>query len=368
MIIPLDKSISSKLRILHNIPKTFFRKIESHDSFGDHLFPKWSIEVFSKTDLQKKFKAVYDLYKNIPDKEKRDLIIEAFENSNKVELLCANDPDTKMIVLNDVEEILRGPIDELFEYLYNSATKYPEFEKYCGTSVFKTIDSFIEIYKMNVCPICGLESYTNIEGQPRLPLDHWLNRDMFPFASINSRNLVPIGTGCNSTGVKGNKNVLIDDKLNNNRVIAYYPYKKYGGLTYRFNYIEMPSISNEGLWKFEFILNSNEDLQAFKSWDSTFNIYIRYNSYLTKNVINMWESEYKDYIKGHPILEHANSIADFKNNLINWRSAFSVLGRPGSIAYLSFIDYLLNADDNYLTGLYKSFYSEEISLKNITLD
>lgn len=49
-------------------------------------------------------------------------------------------------------------------------------------------------------------------------------------------------------------------------------------------------------------------------------------------------------------------IEELKKNFRNWKSTFRIKGRPGSIIYRAFIDYLINvASDAYLNGLCENF-------------
>lgn len=367
MILNLQK-IRSRIGIIHNIPKSFFKRLEQAEHFGDHLFPTWANEVFKNTDLQSRFEAVYNSYKALPTNKAKASVIQAFTESNKIEELCNNLPDVNMILLTDLHLSIRAPLDKLFAYLYNVATKYPAFEQYTQTSIFKSIDKFIKAHKIQICPLCGLETYLNIEGQPRLPLDHWLSRDIFPYAAVNFNNLIPIGKDCNSNGVKGFKNILIDNSENNQRVVAYYPFSKNEGVTAMFKFLAEPTIDNEHSenWEFVFILNEPNEENIYESWNKTFNIKTRYNDFVRKNVLGMWESEYKSFIEEHEILEPAKSLEDFKDNLQHWKSSFNKKSRPGSLAFISFIDNLLRSPNSYLTGLYKTFYSEYIHSSRIS--
>jgi hypothetical protein len=59
-----------------------------------------------------------------------------------------------------------------------------------------------------VCPFCGCE-YFEAPGAPRHHLDHYLAISRYPFAGTNLRNLVPMGSRCNSV-YKRNQDILFD--------------------------------------------------------------------------------------------------------------------------------------------------------------
>lgn len=358
MILNIQK-VKTRIVVLHSIPKSFFKKIEDSVSFGDHLFPKWSVQVFQTTDLQKKFKIVYHAYKLITIKNERDKIIKAFQNSNEIERLCSNDPALVMLTIDDLDASIRLPIKQLFSYLYNTASKYHEFTNYVNITVGKSIDEFIKRHKIEVCPICGLEGFLNLDGQARLALDHWLCQDIFPFSSVNFNNLLPIGDRCNSRPAKGDVNVLIDDM--GNRKLTFYPYKNYNGIDTRFAFIEEPSFEEVyGNWEFIIEPKDNNEIDYFDSWDGIFNIKTRYNSFVEKNILTMWQSTYTEYIDDHDILIHATDLTSFKTNLLYWKASFMKKKYPGYEAYRSFINHLLeDVSDAYLTGVFQNILSEK---------
>lgn len=354
------KKVSTRISIIHNIPKKFFKELECATSFGHHLFPSWCNDVFKNTDLQKKFGIVYNSYKTIKVKRNRLKIIKAFENSNQIERLCDNDLAIEIITIKDLPTSIQKPLEDLFSYLYNVATKYPQFTKYVKKTISTSIDDFIYEHKIEVCPICGLEGFANIEGKARLALDHWLCQDIFPFSSVNFNNLIPIGGDCNSRPAKGSKNVLIDSNTKI-RKIAFYPYKNYNGVSARFAFDEEPSFENQyGKWNFKIEPKNNVDIDYFDSWDETFNIKTRYNSFVEKNILKMWISTYTDYIDDHELLVHATDLISFKNNLKYWKASFMKKKYPGYKAYRSFINHLLqDVTTAYLTGIYQNILSSK---------
>jgi hypothetical protein len=353
MITNLQKT-RTKLVILHNIPRSFFSRIEESKAFSDDLFPQWFNDVFVATDLSQKFEAVYKKYKAIQSKVERDKIIDAFRFCNDVEKLCVNDPTVLMITLTELNASIRSDIDSLFQSLYKSYLKYHKFEDLVGDTIGDAVDRFIQKNKLVICPFCGIETYHNLKGESRLPLDHWLYKDAFPMASINFKNLIPIGKGCNDTGVKGSKNILLDADTKA-RTISYYPYGENDGINVSFSYVNEPnSTDQEGLgWTLNVSAKSNHNNDIFRSWSATMNIKIRYEDYVKKNILALWEDDYVEFVKDPDNqLIHADNIEQLRSNLRKWRGSFIVKGRPGAILYRSFITYLIDyASDAYLTGL-----------------
>lgn len=357
MIAKINK-VRTKLAIIHNIPKEFFLEIEGSEVFGEHLFPNWANTVFSNTDLHDKFEVVYNAYKSIPDGNTRVQIITAFISINQIEKLCNNSPENLMIILNDLPVSIRLPLDTLFRYLYKTAINYRGFQTYVSDTLYDTINRFISNNKMSVCPFCGLESYINIKGQARLPLDHWLCQDIFPMSTVNLNNLVPIGKDCNQRPAKGDKNVLINENTGV-RILAHYPYYEHSEISTAFNFVNEPDGDNilDEDWTINITPNNPDENDIFQNWASTMNIETRYSSYIRNVVFKLWENDYKEFIEDEDNeLTHANSIDELKYNFKRWRASFKVKGRPGAILYRAFINYLIDhGSDAYLAGLYENF-------------
>lgn len=358
MIAQLQK-IESTLAILQEIPNTFFSKLEAAHVFDDNLFPDWSNGIFSDTDLKKKFNAVYTKYKALPDKNQRDQIILAFINTNRISDLCSNNPAVTSIAITALPESIQTEIEVLFNYLYTSALDYHKFEKHSKDTIQKAIDRFIANTGMDVCPFCGLEGYLNLKGQARLALDHWLCKDIFPFAAVNFDNLIPIGDKCNSRPAKGTTNVLFDD--DGNRISAYYPFAQNDGVNAVFSFISEPKIHgiNDEDWACTLTPVNAANNDYFSSWTKVFNIFDRYHDYFIKYIFLNWESEYSEFIKDSGI-NHANTIDEFKQKLNIWRAgAFPIKKRAGAILYRAFINYLIShASNAYLYSLCENFKSQ----------
>ncbi|MFT2011573.1 hypothetical protein ACMA1I_23075 [Pontibacter sp. 13R65] len=355
------KKLSTRIAIIHNIPKVFFKNIEDATFFGDHLFPKWEKNVFARTDLRKKFELVYNKFKALTNKRDRDRIVHTFTSVNEIEKLCNNTPGITVYELKDLPSSIHEELDKLFEYLYKTAINYHGFESYVKDSVHESINRFNKKNELEVCPFCGLEGFLNLEGQARLALDHWLCRDLFPMSAVNFNNLIPIGPACNARPAKGSKNILIDNPTSKARVIAYYPYLQHSGITTQFKFVNEPTISTFGKipdsdWNLTLSPVDPTENDIYTSWISTMNIEPRYLDYIRINILNMWESRYKKFIEKHPRLKHAQDIDELKNHLTEWQASFDIKNVPGSILYVSFIDFLVNhASDAYLFGLCENF-------------
>lgn len=58
--------------------------------------------------------------------------------------------------------------------------------------------TFLRLVEHRMCAFCGCEYFSGATSK-REPLDHYLAISLYPFAGANARNLVPMGTKCNSS-------------------------------------------------------------------------------------------------------------------------------------------------------------------------
>lgn len=347
--------INSQLRRLHEIPTTFFQNIEAAVAFNDALFPDWTDTAFSATDLKEKFRAIYDKYKAIADLAERTKVVNAFTHNNQIENLCTNQPGVFCIPLTELHADIRIEIDRAFNYLYNTAINYHAFTAFVGDNVSDAIDRFITTNKMQVCPLCGLEGYMNLEGQSRIALDHWLCKDIFPVTSVNFTNLIPIGEKCNGRPAKGDTNILVDDA--GNRIRAFYPFLNHHSVSTTFNYVNEPSLTplTDADWNLNITPVNAGEQYLFDSWNYIFNILSRYTDFVRKYILPLWENDYTTFINEAGI-GHANDVTELKAKFIIWRASFKTSSSIGAAAHRAFIDNMLNnASEAYLYSICENF-------------
>jgi hypothetical protein len=347
--------LQTELRRLHEIPTTFFQNIEAASAFDDALFPAWTDIAFAGTHLKAKFKAIYDKYKAIAEPTERMKVINAFTNNNQIENLCRNQAGLICIPLLALDDSIRDEIEKTFHYLYNTAINHDGFTAYISDNIRDAIDRFIQTCNMQICPICGLEGYLNLDGQARLPLDHWLCKDIFPFTAVNFDNLFPLGDKCNGRPAKGDTNILVDE--HGSRVVAFYPFLNHHSVTTTFTYNNEPSMTPlaDTDWNLNIAPTDASEQILFESWNSIFNILQRYKDYFRKYVFPMWENNYKRYIEDSGI-GHANNVADLRVKLVQWRATFQINTSIGAVLHRAFIGNMIyNVSEPYLYSLCENF-------------
>lgn len=371
MIINLEQ-FNTPLQLLQEIPETFFSRLENSDVFDDRLLPDWLTDeegnaiIFSdRTQLREKLNTVFELYKAIDNDSDRKLIIDSFISMNQIVELCDNNDSILCVELDDLHASIRDAISELFLYLYNSALNHPPFLEYVNDTLASAIERFVDENEIEICPFCGLETMLQLEGQARLALDHWLNKDRFPFSAINFNNLIPIGSACNASGVKGSKNIL-KNQDQTARIKSYYPFRAYSGIKVQASLIQDASIDNlSGHWSFAIAPIDDAEEDVYESWSYMFNIVERFNSYFKKKPLVRWQKDYITFIKSQSENKEfipPNTSVELRAGLQHWLVVFQLKSKHGSIIYKPFIEYLINeVPEEYLYRIVENWKSQKRS-------
>lgn len=353
MIVQLHKQ-STGLSHLLEIPVSFFDKLEDATVFDDTLFPSWYNSVFgttksNKNSLHKKFESLYNKYKNISNKNKRDQIVKAFKDGIQVENLCNRTSGISAIPIIKFPEIA-NELETALIHLWNNSLQYNQFETIkAKTTKQQYSRDFINAHHSHICPFCGLEGYLYVDGQSTPSLDHWLCKTDFPYSSVNFENLIPIGDKCNERPAKGTKDVL--SITGGNRV--FYPFTSHDGIKVKIKCTKVPKLPGveDGVYKIVVkpVNTSHQDL--FDSWDALFNIKKNYKSFLTGTLLNSWKETYKRFIDGHKKLKVANNVDELINNLEHWQGSFQPNITIGFLVYDAFVENLLTMPKPFLYGL-----------------
>lgn len=357
MIIQLHKQTTGLSHLLE-IPISFFDKLEDASIFDDNLFPVWYDNIFgttktNKNSLHSKFENLYNKYKGITDKAKRDQIVKAFKDGVQIQNLCSRAIGIEAIPIDNFPEV-NEELQSALMHLWNNSLTYKKFEQNkAKTSKKKYVKDFIDSHHFHICPFCGLEGYTYLDGQSAPALDHWLSKTDFPYSSVNFDNLIPIGDKCNESPAKGTKNVL--SLTAGSRV--FYPFTTHYGIKVEIKCTDVPKkpgIEDE-VYQIEVNPSNVSDQDLFDSWDALFNIQENYKSFLMEVLLNNWKNKYLDFIKRNEMLEVANNIDELIYNLKHWKGSFHLSSHPGSLIYRAFVENLLIMPKPFLYGLCEHF-------------
>lgn len=163
--------------------------------------------------------------------EQRQQVSQWYDNNNEIEALCANDPAKPPGTYADIECINQDLAKELKTFcksLFTDVIHLSAVRRRLNTSIDEHYQDFVKVNKQSKCPYCGLFPLDGEHDETRDAYDHFLPKGIYPFNTVNFRNLAPMCGKCNS-GYKLQKNPVchldpIRRKTGNARRRAFYSY------------------------------------------------------------------------------------------------------------------------------------------------
>lgn len=123
-----------------------------------------------------------------------------YRANNDIEHVCANDPATSLVryddfpvELKDLQTKLAGFFKKLYSHLDIAALKAKIGD------IDDHYQNFVQTNRAGKCPFCGINDLLGEYHSKREAYDHYLPKALYPFNSINFRNLVPACHHCNSS-------------------------------------------------------------------------------------------------------------------------------------------------------------------------
>jgi hypothetical protein len=145
--------------------------------------------------------AIYQSFSTLPRRE-----IAQFkrwhQGNNSLEELCANSPRTHLARYADIampHPILSEQLAVFFKGLYSkSLLELAALREKIG-DIANHYKAFVTTNKGDKCPFCGINDLLGEYHSKREAYDHYLPKALYPFNSMNFRNLVPACHHCNSS-------------------------------------------------------------------------------------------------------------------------------------------------------------------------
>ncbi len=125
-----------------------------------------------------------------------------YQANNDIKNICTNSPRAQIARYADIAAIypdLCKHLKSFFQGLYNQNLLNIKALKDKIGHIDEHYKAFMKINKMGKCPFCGLNDIKGIHHKYREAYDHYLPKGLYPFNSINFRNLAPCCHECNST-------------------------------------------------------------------------------------------------------------------------------------------------------------------------
>jgi hypothetical protein len=153
-----------------------------------------------------------------------------YQGNNDLERVCANNPAALLARYADIavnNKKLADLLGTFFKGLYSqSLLDLAALRDKIG-DIDAHYKKFVQINKTGKCPFCGINDLLGEYHSKREAYDHYLPKALYPFNSINFRNLVPACHHCNSS-YKTSKDPAYtpkDPARAVSRRTVFYPYK-----------------------------------------------------------------------------------------------------------------------------------------------
>jgi hypothetical protein len=163
----------------------------SHD--GGQAVPAWPDiipaahrgKLSSRKGLRDRLKH-YSVAAGMLSKLERQQVLTCLGQQNRIADLVMCSTDCECLI--DLPKTIQTPATDLFGFAFELLTSLGVRDRH--------YHAIYNAASHHVCPFCGCE-YFDAPGARREDLDHYLTKSLYPFASANLRNLVPMGMKCN---------------------------------------------------------------------------------------------------------------------------------------------------------------------------
>jgi len=204
-----------------------------HPELKEIVLEIYRNDKITKDHLYSPIKEIYELFLKIKI-GRRNALKKWYINNNSIEELCSAADKCKPLHykrLEQLEKELSTKFQKFFKSLFTDVINLK--------AVWSRIGNIDDHYKVfmtendeGICPFCGVESIAGVYLTIREAYDHYLPKYIYPFNSINFKNLAPICHKCNSS-YKNVKDPLYSPNqldplynLSNRRRKAFFPYSQ----------------------------------------------------------------------------------------------------------------------------------------------
>jgi len=125
-----------------------------------------------------------------------------YQGNNDLERVCANDPTVQLARYADIaiaHKELGEQLATFFKGLYSQSLLDLAALRAKIGDIDDHYQAFVTTNTAGKCPFCGISDIKGEHHSKREAYDHYLPKALYPFNSINFRNLAPACHECNST-------------------------------------------------------------------------------------------------------------------------------------------------------------------------
>ena len=125
-----------------------------------------------------------------------------YQGNNDLDKVCANDPVADLVRYTDIAATHKDLGEQLavfFKGLYSQSLLDLAALRVKIGDINDHYQTFVSTNKAGKCPFCGIGDIKGAHHTKREAYDHYLPKALYPFNSINFRNLAPACHECNSS-------------------------------------------------------------------------------------------------------------------------------------------------------------------------
>jgi len=284
-------------------------------------------------------KDVAEKYCDLPDDQKI-IVKKAYSNHLNIENLC-NDTTLEVVKYTEiVNEDFRKLLKEFLTWLWDSYDSLPQALRNEYKDVQDHFNEFKKAQRGKVCPFCGINGLKPpTDRKRRNAYDHYIPKAMYPFVSINFKNLFPACHECNSDEKKeydtplknGTRHKIIfpfDNTYTIDDIFIHISPKE------RFDQATLSTLLSNIDWEIDFTLN-NGTIDMYDAWDDIFQIKTRYKEYIL-DFEDTWFSDFVLKKFNEKVVTNISSFEDYKNKLINDSKDFMIKDDKAILRYIYF--------------------------------
>ncbi|RRJ89411.1 hypothetical protein EG240_11730 [Paenimyroides tangerinum] len=259
---------------------------------------------------------IYDEFAKIDDDDFKLELIDFYHNNNDIESLC-KDKSINPVTYSELKEKypdLEKALNSFYSRLYGNKSPFnlKIFGKLNKNIIPSHYQKFVKVNDDNICPFCGIYPIDGIYVSTREAYDHFLPKAIYPFSSINFKNLAPMCNKCNS----GNKSTCDPIEHIKGRKLAFYPFgDNHPEIEIQFTLLNN-NVKSLKPSDFNISINSPSHSEQIDSWKRIFKIHTKYNNdgsikyygrydelICTKHKAKEWYEDIYDYYENATCIE-----------------------------------------------------------------
>ncbi len=293
-----DYTVPYDISLLHPVLQEIIKEIyyDTNVPYGEYLYEP--------------IEQVYLIFQQL-DKGSKNKLAWIYIENNCIEDLCyqtngafATDYDDLRVYHKDLPDVLK----KFYEKLYTSVLGLDIIKKKIG-DLENHYEEFVKVNDEGKCPYCGINSIKGIYNTRREAYDHYLPKALYPFNSVNFKNLSPMCHECNSSYKLSKDPINARPKKNPLKNLA--GFKRKAFYTYATTSVNLGfsiDISNGDIKTLQpadiqIAFSNVADKEQIETWKDVFGIEERYKAKcLEKNDGKFWFEQATD--------EHVNAQAE----------------------------------------------------------